>query len=192
MAPLFTIGHSNHSIDTFLDLLIRQGVSVLADVRSHPVSRFAPQFSKERLRAGLAAAGIGYLWLGEGFGARPRDPACFDGGVARHALIAARPAFAAARAAVVEAAAAGATVCLMCAERDPLDCHRTALVSRRLRTDFPDTRHLHGDGMVETNAAFEARLAARGGGGTGDLFAADPVEAAYERMSASIAWHRGN
>jgi uncharacterized protein (DUF488 family) len=192
MPPLFTIGHSNHAIEAFLDLLIRQGVTVLADVRSHPASRFAPQFSKERLRASLAAAGIGYHWLGEGFGARPRDPACFDGGIARHALIAARPAFAAAKAAVVDAAAAGAQVCLMCAERDPLGCHRTALVSRRLRADFPDIRHLHGDGTVETNAAFEARMVAQGGGVTGDLFAGDPVEAAYEQVSASIAWRRGN
>ncbi|RJF88016.1 DUF488 domain-containing protein [Oleomonas cavernae] len=189
MPPLFTIGHSNHGIETFLDLLIRQGVTVLADVRSHPVSRFAPHFSKDRLRASLGAAGIGYLWLGEGFGARPRDPACFEAGIARHALIAAHPAFAVAKAALVGAAGAGATVCLMCAERDPLGCHRTALVSRRLRPDFADIRHIHGDGTVEDNAAFEARLVAQDdAGGIGDLFADSPIEAAYDRQSATMAW----
>ena len=192
MRPLFTLGHSNHGIDPFLDLLAGQGVTVLADVRSHPASRFAPHFSKERLRASLAAVGIGYLWLGEGFGARPKDPACYEGGIARHALIAAHPAFALARAAVVEAAEAGATVCLMCAERDPLGCHRTALVSRRLRADFPDIRHIHGDGTVEDNTSFEARLVAGDrDGAIRDLFADSPVEAAYDRLSAAIGWRPG-
>lgn len=186
--PLFTIGHSSHPIGDFIGLLARHGVTLVADVRSHPASRFAPQFNKDRLRASLAAAGIGYLYLGEGFGARPRDSACYRDGVARHELIAARPAFAAARASLAEAAAAGATACLMCAERDPLGCHRTALVTRRLRQDFADICHIHGDGRVEDNAAFEQRLAGQQGGGTGDLFIGDPVEAAYDRVSAGMGW----
>lgn len=188
MAPLFTIGHSNHSIEAFIGLLAGQGVTVLGDVRSHPVSRYSPHFSRDALRASLAAAGIAYLYLGDAMGARPRDPACYQGEVARHELIAARPAFATAKAELARAGGEGATLCLMCAERDPLGCHRTALVTRRLRRDFPDIRHIHGDGTAETNADFEARLIVREGLGHGDLFTPDPVEAAYDRMSAGMGW----
>jgi uncharacterized protein (DUF488 family) len=48
-SALFSIGHSHHALDAFLDLLRRHGIEVLADVRSQPYSRFVPHFRQELL-----------------------------------------------------------------------------------------------------------------------------------------------
>jgi uncharacterized protein (DUF488 family) len=50
---LFTIGHSNHSIGRFVELLRLHGIEIVCDVRSTPYSRFNPQFNRESLTAAL-------------------------------------------------------------------------------------------------------------------------------------------
>jgi uncharacterized protein (DUF488 family) len=68
---LFTLGHSNHPLEAFLELLGSHEVAAIADVRSRPFSRFVPHFSKERLERRLAEEGIGYLYLGAELGGKP-------------------------------------------------------------------------------------------------------------------------
>ena len=62
MLTFFTAGYQGHSIETFVDLLLAHGVAHVIDVRQLPFSR-KPDFSKKRLTAHLAAAGIGYIHL---------------------------------------------------------------------------------------------------------------------------------
>jgi uncharacterized protein (DUF488 family) len=61
---VLTIGHSNHSMEHFLDLLRRHAVQVVADVRSSPYSKYATQFDREPLMEALRAAGFQYVYLG--------------------------------------------------------------------------------------------------------------------------------
>jgi uncharacterized protein (DUF488 family) len=75
---IYTVGHSNHSIERFLSLLQPHGITAVADVRSTPYSRFNPQFRREKLQASLAEAGMQYVFLGEELGARSQDPDCYD------------------------------------------------------------------------------------------------------------------
>ncbi|GAB4174014.1 MAG: hypothetical protein Fur006_03610 [Coleofasciculaceae cyanobacterium] len=65
---LFTIGHSNHSIDDFITLLQTHGITAVADVRSHPYSRYLPHFNKSELEAALQHVGIEYRFLGQELG----------------------------------------------------------------------------------------------------------------------------
>ncbi|MGO9460841.1 MAG: DUF488 family protein [Rhodomicrobium sp.] len=60
MATLYTIGHSNRSIEAFIALLQEAGVEAAIDVRSLPKSRFNPQFNSKALADSLRGAGIGY------------------------------------------------------------------------------------------------------------------------------------
>jgi uncharacterized protein (DUF488 family) len=74
---IFTIGHAARSWDTFVDLLHRQDITLLVDIRRFPGSRHAPQFNEDHLRAALATEGIGYLHLAALGGrrrARPDSP----------------------------------------------------------------------------------------------------------------------
>ncbi|TAJ26183.1 MAG: DUF488 domain-containing protein, partial [Reyranella sp.] len=115
MKSIRTIGHSNHPIGRFVELLQAAGVERLVDVRSTPWSRRYPQFGKEALAKSLAAAGIGYVHEGAALGGKPEAGGSYD-------ELAARPTFAAALDRVI-AGAADATLCLMCAEKEPMDCH---------------------------------------------------------------------
>jgi uncharacterized protein (DUF488 family) len=160
MAPLFTIGHSNHPIERFVALLQQHAIAALADVRSVPFSRFNPQFSRAPLAKSLGEAGIDYLFLGDALGARPKDPACFVDGHVDYDRIAARPEFAAGLARVRTEAGAR-RVALMCAEREPLDCHRVMLVCRHLRDGALEIAHILADGTLEPHAALERRLVAQ-------------------------------
>jgi uncharacterized protein (DUF488 family) len=191
-ATLLTIGHSRHPLADFIGLLRRHGVAVLADVRSHPWSRFSPHFNRQRLERALADAGIRYVFLGEELGARSADPACQRDGRVDYDLLAARPGFVAALAGL-RAAAQGATHCLMCAERDPLECHRTLLVGVRLRSPELALAHLLADGAREAHERSEARLLARHGLDQPELFrdAGERLAEAYRRQIAAIAYRPG-
>jgi uncharacterized protein (DUF488 family) len=153
-----TIGHSNHPIERFIDLLKRGGVDLLVDVRSVPYSRRFPQFSREKLTKSLDAAGIAYTWEGEALGGK-------SGG--SYTAAAGRPDFKDALGRLIERAA-GTNVCLMCAEKEPLDCHRTVLVSRRLAERGAAIEHLLADGGTRDHAEIEEGLLAKNAGG--DLF----------------------
>jgi uncharacterized protein (DUF488 family) len=149
--PIKTIGHSNHPIERFVELLERGGVELLVDVRSTPYSRRCPQFGRERLTQALAAAGITYRWQGEALGGR--NDRSYD-------EAAARPDFQDALSGLI-AQSADRTLCLMCAEKNPLDCHRTVLVSRRLAERGSDIEHLLADGSTRTHEEIEDELLAR-------------------------------
>ncbi|SKA31944.1 Protein of unknown function, DUF488 [Enhydrobacter aerosaccus] len=155
-----TIGHSNHPIERFLGLLKTGEVELLVDVRSTPYSRRFPQFGREKLASSLADAGIDYLWQGEALGGKPSGGGSYD-------TLAARPEFIVALDRLI-ARSATTTLCLMCAEKEPLDCHRTLLVSRRLAERGAMVEHLMADGSARPHHELEQSLLAEAGGP--DLF----------------------
>ena len=171
-----TIGHSNHPIERFVDLLKNGGVELLVDVRSVPYSRRFPQFSREKLAKSLEAAGIAYAWEGETLGGK-------SGG--SYTAAAARPEFKNTLGRLIERSA-DTTVCLMCAEKEPLDCHRTVLVSRRLVERGAAIEHLLADGHARPHVEIEEELLADKAGG--DLFddRSRLLEQAYDALERAM------
>jgi uncharacterized protein (DUF488 family) len=155
-----TIGHSNHPIERFVDLLKRGDVRLLVDVRSMPYSRRFPQFGRERLAKTLDEAGIDYVWEGEALGGMPGQGGGYN-------ELAGRPAFKLALDRVIERGR-NTTLCLMCAEKEPLHCHRTVLVSRRLVERGEAIAHLLADGTTKPHVDVEEALLAKQSGA--DLF----------------------
>jgi uncharacterized protein (DUF488 family) len=155
---LYTIGHSNHTVEQFVALLKSHKVSVVADVRSAPYSRYCPHFDREELAAVLGQEGIGYVFLGKELGARPDDAACYEGGRVSFRRVAARQAF---RDGLERLRAGMARHCiaLMCAEKEPLECHRTILVCRHLDGADVGIEHILEDGTTEDHRAAGRRLA---------------------------------
>jgi len=188
---LHTIGHSNHPLPRFLDLLRQHAVSALLDVRSTPYSRRHPHFSRGTLEAALLDHGIEYVFLGDELGARPADPACYQDGRVSYARLAATDAF---RSGLdrVEAALERQRPALLCAESEPLACHRTILVSRHLAGRGVAIRHILADGAIEPHEESERRLLRLLRLAQGDLFRAerDLVERAYDLQGERIAWAR--
>ena len=157
MATLFTIGHSNHPLEIFLELLERHAISALADVRSSPYSRFNPQFNRELLQPRLKDRAIAYVYLGDALGPRSDDPACYVNGKVQYRRLAATEKFRRG----LERLRNGMSnhrVALMCAEKDPIGCHRMILICRELRSEPMEILHILEDGSLESLAASEQRL----------------------------------
>jgi uncharacterized protein (DUF488 family) len=154
---IYTVGHSNHSARRFIDLLLGAAIDCVADVRSTPFSRRNPQFSQKALAASLKDAGIEYWFLGDALGARPNDPHCWENGRVSYVRIAATPAFQEAIHALI-AGSHAKRIALMCAEKEPLDCHRTILVGRALVQCDTELAHIHADGRIEPHVELEERL----------------------------------
>lgn len=155
---VFTIGHSNHAEETFLGLLTMHGIKAVGDVRSTPYSRYNPQFDREALKRSLRGAGIEYVYLGVELGVRSDDPTLYEKGQVQFGRVAATEAFGRGIARV-QAGAGKLRIALMCAEKEPLECHRTILVSRHLVKAGLEVKHIHADGHLENQAEALARLA---------------------------------
>lgn len=148
---VFTIGHSNHTLETLVELLREHGVDALADVRSAPYSRFNPQFNREPLAASLKVEGIAYVYLGRELGGRPVDRECYDDeGRVLYDRVAATETFRSGLERVVDGAARF-RIALMCAEKEPLHCHRTLLVAHELERRGVGVAHIHADGRMESH-----------------------------------------
>jgi uncharacterized protein (DUF488 family) len=151
---LFTIGHSNHPIETFLQLLLDHGVQLLVDIRSKPYSRFHPQFNKKNLEIVLPQHSVVYMFAGEALGGRPADPACYrvgEGGELQvdYDLVMQRDWFRQGIEQLIKETRYLQTA-IMCAEEDPARCHRYNLIGRYIRQHYPEIEvfHIRKDGKL--------------------------------------------
>ena len=138
---LFTVGHSNHTIEEFITLLQKHGVTAVADVRSHPYSKYLPHFNQKLLKASLSDAGIRYVFLGKELGARSNNPNCYVDGKAVYEKIASTKEFNDGIQRILKGAESY-NISLMCAEKDPITCHRAVLVCQHLRESNLDINHI--------------------------------------------------
>ena len=187
--PIFTIGHSTHSKEAFLKLLQTHSVTAVADVRSAPCSRSNPQFNKRALEQSLKSHGIKYVFLGRELGARSDDPSCYENGRVQYARLALTVLFNAGLQRVIQGACEY-RVALMCAEKEPLNCHRTLLVARLLAERGLEVDHILADGSLERHETTLERLIDVVGLPRHDLFRSRQqlIEEAIARQTERIAY----
>jgi uncharacterized protein (DUF488 family) len=155
--PILTIGYSMHSLDAFAELLRQHSVTALADVRSAPFSRFNPQFNKDVLERSIRSLKIKYVFLGRELGGRSDDPWCYENGRVQYARLARTQTFRSGLERVVRGSQEH-HIALMCAEKEPLECHRTLLVARVLDELGFTVYHILADGRLEAHADAMVRL----------------------------------
>jgi len=157
---LYTVGHSNHSFEAFLDLLGRHEIHLVVDIRSSPYSRHAAQFNKGTLESRLRTVGLSYRFLGHVLGGRPQDTQFYDPeGYVLYDRIVASSAFQREMTALLQQAIHLRTA-LLCGEEDPSECHRRLLLGRVAREREYEVFHLRGDGRMQNEVllAKEERL----------------------------------
>jgi uncharacterized protein (DUF488 family) len=155
MAPartIWTVGHSNHDLEAFLQVVAPEHLTHVLDVRSYPYSRHAPHFNREELQAAVEARGLTYVYLGLALGGRPqRDEQYDDDGHALYGSMAQEPRFQAAVQRLLRGAT-GHRLCLLCSCGRPDDCHRRLLVGKVLCDHGAQLRHILTDGSVRTES----------------------------------------
>jgi len=191
---LYTVGHSNLEFAQFVKLLKDFSIQLLADVRSRPQSGRFPQFSQPAFEKLLEGEGVAYLFLGEELGGRPDDPDAYlpDGRVNYRARRKSYAFGAGLERALRELASR--TLALMCAEEDPLECHRFLMVCPELVAGGIQPVHIRRGSQIETQEAAETRLLKSNGFGdvaANTLFPAaraEALEKAYDLHGAKFAF----
>jgi uncharacterized protein (DUF488 family) len=186
---VFTIGHSTHTLERLIALLRMHDINALGDVRSQPYSRINPQFNREDLKKGLKEVGIAYVFLGKELGARSEDPACYEHGRVQYDRLACTEQFKHGLDRVQD----GMKIyhlALMCAEKEPLECHRTVLVARHLSVRGIPVQHILADGRLESQTDVLKRLMRELALPDSDLFRSheDVVTDAYKIQESRIAY----
>jgi uncharacterized protein (DUF488 family) len=188
------VGHSNLEIPQFLNLLKHAGVETLIDVRSRPQSGRFPQFNQVVLEKQVQYERISYLFLGEELGGRPDDPDAYlpDGRVNYRAR---RKSFAfGAGLERVLAELERRSVALMCAEEDPLECHRFLMICPELVARGIQPLHIRKGSRLESQEAAETRLLESNGFGdvaANTLFPdarTETLEKAYDLQAEKFAF----
>jgi uncharacterized protein (DUF488 family) len=158
---LFTIGHSNQSLEAFLDLIAQHAIEVLVDVRSQPYSRYSRHFDQPSLRHAVNQAGRRYAFLGKELGGRPAGDEFYDEeGRALYWRIAETDFFERGIR-QLEKGLQSYRLAVVCSEENPLGCHRSLLIARVLEQRGVPVRHIRGDGSTQTEAELQAQRAAQ-------------------------------
>jgi uncharacterized protein (DUF488 family) len=186
---VLTIGHSTHEFDLFSELLFAHEVTAIADVRSKPYSRLYSQFNREALKAQLQKRQIAYVFLGKELGARPEDPNCYINGRVQYRKLAETELFKEGLQRVV-AGSRSSRIALLCAEREPLSCHRGLLIARELEMLDVPVSHILADGRIETHDQTIVRLLDLWKMYGDDLFRTreETLEDAYKRREQRVAY----
>lgn len=191
---IYTIGHSNQSIGDFIGLLKKHDINCLCDVRSSPYSRYTDQFNREPLKLALEENGIYYLFLGESFGARPDDMKLYTNGIVDFSKVTRSKAFQDSVKRVENGLEKGYRIALMCSEKDPVDCHRTIMVSKYFHDYGHEILHILSDGSLKSQEEVAAELVEKYFPNRNqiNLFQAideiDYVEEAYKKANLEIGY----
>jgi len=163
LKPLYTVGHSILDFASFITLLKDHGVEVVVDVRSVPQSARFPHFSQPAFEKLLSAEHLAYLFLGEELGGRPDDADAYrPDGLVDYGLRRKSYAF---RSGLerLQNELQGHVVAIMCAEEDPLECHRFLMIGPELLKLEIVPQHIRKGSQIETQEAAENRLLAATG-----------------------------
>jgi len=156
---VYTIGHSTHQIDYFVELLKEYSINYVVDVRSLAASTYNPQFNKEPLSNYLKKNGITYQHFADEFGARHSDPDLLDEeGKVDFEKIRKSGNFKNGVERLWFAINKGFTVALMCSEAEPFDCHRFSMISIALEKDGFGVKHILKDKTLKSNEELEKLL----------------------------------
>ena len=157
LLTIYTIGHSNREADEFVQILYSYRIQLVVDVRSAPFSKYCPQFNKNIIQEKLIHSGIEYIFLGKELGARPeykdyyvnnkvsfdklKSSTSFKKGISR-----------------LFAEAKNKNIAIMCSEKEPINCHRSILISRVLEEQGVKVKHIINETEALDCYSFEEKL----------------------------------
>ena len=149
---VLSIGYGNASREEVLSNLSRSAAGFVIDVRSAPYSRFQPDFNRESIEAALRDIKIKYVFMGDALGGRPADDKCYTDGKVDYSKTRTKEFFRRGIERLKAAYEQGLTICLLCSEAHPAQCHRSKLIGTALAESGIDVIHILPDGTQATQA----------------------------------------
>ena len=197
---IFTIGHSTHSSEYFLELLQAHNIDTVIDVRSTPASSYNPQFNKDTLQSFLKQNYIKYMHFGDEFGARQTDESILDDeGCVDFELFRKTYQFQSGIERVDIGISKGFKIALMCAEGNPLECHRFSMISVYLEEIGITVKHILKDKSIILNKELEDELLKKYEKkipvptlSEPDVDKTEQLKNAYKLHNKEIGWRSGN
>jgi uncharacterized protein (DUF488 family) len=186
---IHTIGYSTFELEEFIKTIKSHGITAVADVRSSPYSKFKPEFNKKEFQKELKKKDLAYVFLGQELGARVDMPDCYIDNKVDFKLVAQHDIFLNG----IDRIKTGMekfNIVLMCAEKDPITCHRTILICRALRALKIEILHILEHGQIEKHFDTEQRLLALFGLEEPSLFETSEqrINHAYDLQAEKIAY----
>ena len=158
MGTLFTIGHSNHSLENFKKILSDNNIHYVLDVRSIPRARFVPHFNEKQLSHYLNSINVNYANMGKYFGARQTKKEYYSQeGYLDFELFRESDLFQIGLNTTLKLLE-NSNVLLLCMERDPIDCHRAIMVGRGFELSRIKVNHILFDSTIITQDELNHRL----------------------------------
>ncbi|MCO7224065.1 DUF488 family protein [Pleionea sp. CnH1-48] len=160
MHTVYTIGYATKAIDTFIKQLQQYDITVVADVRSVPYSKAFYDYHQEALQQHLKSNNIRYVYLGEELGPRSKDPNHYDeSNQVQFEKLMTSALFSTGISRLKTGLDRHFNIALMCAEKDPANCHRSTLIAYYLaRNESIQIKHITHDGHIESQTQLEERL----------------------------------
>lgn len=151
MGKLYTIGHSLYDKEKFLKLIKNYNINYLLDVRSTPYSKYAPQYNADVIGKYLEENSVRYVPMGKRFGARQKDMSLYDeDGILDFSKTRQTVFFQNAVGSVLKGLDSGSNIVLMCTEKNPIECHRTILISKSFYDIGVPVKHILSNGKYVT------------------------------------------
>lgn len=141
-STVYSIGHGNKSIETFIEELKYFGINYLIDIRSKPYSKYSPQFNQNILKHTLTEFHITYAYLGDLLGGLPDDLTCYTMGHVDYDKLKNKDFFKRGLNRLIIANQRNIKVAIMCSESKPEECHRTKLIGEELQVNGIVLNHI--------------------------------------------------
>ncbi|MEN6595228.1 MAG: DUF488 domain-containing protein [Clostridiaceae bacterium] len=155
---IYTIGYSGFKIESFIETIKSYSISLVVDVRSKPYSTYFSDFNKETIKEKLEKQGVYYRNYACEFGARQEDINFYEHTYMDFEKFAKSDQFLSGFSKLVKAMEANYSFVLMCAEKDPVNCHRAILVARAFYEQGYIVKHIMSNGSIITQHDIEIRL----------------------------------
>lgn len=168
-STIYSIGHGNKEIKSFISELQEFGIGYLLDIRSKPYSKWNPQFNQAQLEIELNKNNIKYVFVGDTLGGLPSDRSCYDyNGKVVYDLIKEKDFFKQGLNRLIIANEKNVNLAIMCSESKPEECHRSKLIGQELLKQNISIKHIVSSKRVKSQQTVMNELTK--GKGTVDLF----------------------
>ena len=156
---IYTIGHSNYTVERLIDMLKHYNINCVVDIRGTPYSKYNIQFDKETIRYTLSKAGFIYIYMAKELAAKRINKESYnEEGYSDFEKVIKEKEFLEGIERLKNGCNKGYNIVLLGAMQEPIRCHRSILVGKALRKCGFNVKHILDDYSTASQEDIEQML----------------------------------